>query len=206
MIVLRFIGFVIRLALLPVTATWLFLRRRLPRNAWLQVDIEGNVTEFAPRRAALPFLAMLQGQRGIALSAFHELVDRIAEEPKVRGVVIVMRSLGAGMATATSLRKAIQRLRATGREVVVYLPNGGDTRELYVASAASRVLATPHATIAPVGFVSSSRYAKRALDKLGIGAERLAAGAYKSAGETFALDKMSDAQREQLGAVLDTFY
>src|SRR5207237_6536403 len=39
-----------------------------------------------------------------------------------------------------------------------------------------------------------------------LGAERLAAGAYKSAGETFALDKMSDAQREQLGAVLDTFY
>jgi protease-4 len=149
---------------------------------------------------------MLQGQRGIALSAFHELVDRVAAEPRVKGVVIVMRSLGGGMATATSLRKAIQRLRATGREVVVYLPNGGDTREIYVASAASRVLATPHATIAPVGFVSSARYAKRALDKLGIGADRLAAGAYKSAGETFALDKMSDAQREQLGAVLDTFY
>jgi len=206
MIVLRLIGFVIRLAFLPLTATWLWLRRRLPRNAWLQVDIEGSVTEFAPRRPALPFLPFFQGQRGIALSAFHELVDRVAEEKRVRGVVIVLRSLGAGMATATSLRKAIQRLRETGREVVVYLPNGGDTREMYVASAANRVLATPHATIAPVGFVSSSRYAKRALDKVGIGAERLAAGAYKSAGETFALDKMSDAQREQLGAVLDTFY
>src|SRR5215831_5225405 len=113
MIVLRLIGFVIRLALLPFTATWLWLRRRLPRNAWLQVDIEGNVTEFSPRRSALPFLAMLQGQRGIALSAFHELVDRVAKEPKVRGVVIVLRGLGAGMATATSLRKAILRLRET---------------------------------------------------------------------------------------------
>ena len=206
MIVLRLIGFVVRLALLPLTAPWLFLRRRLPRNAWLQVDIEGSVTEFAPRRSVLPLLALLQSQRGIALSAFHELVDRVAKQPKVKGVVIILRSLGAGMATATSLRKAIQRLRETGREVVVYLPNGGDTREMYVASAATRVLATPHATIAPVGFVSSARYAKRALDKLGIGADRLAAGAYKSAGETFALDKMSDAQREQLGAVLDTFY
>jgi len=116
MIVLRLIGFVIRLAFLPLTATWLWLRRRLPRNAWLQVDIEGSVTEFAPRRPALPFLPFFQGQRGIALSAFHELVDRVAEEKRVRGVVIVLRSLGAGMATATSLRKAIQRLRETGRE------------------------------------------------------------------------------------------
>ena len=206
MVILRFIGFLVRLALLPLTAPWLLLRRRLPRNAWLQVDIEGSVVEFSQRTPALPFLALLRPQRGIALSAFHELVDRIAEEPRVRGVAIVIRSLGGGMATATSLRKAILRLRETGREVVVYLPNGGDTREIYVASAGNRVLATPYATIAPVGFVSSSRYAKRALDKLGIGAERLAAGAYKSAGETFALDKMSDAQREQLGAVLDTFY
>jgi protease-4 len=207
MFVLRFLGFVLRLVLLPLMAVWIFLRRRLPRNAWLQVNIEGSVTEFSPRRSTLfPFLPWIQGQRGLALTSFHELVDRVAEEPRVRGVAIVIRSLGAGMATSTSLRKAIERLRATGREVVVYLPNGGDTRELYVASAANRVLATPHATIAPVGFVSSSRYAKRALDKLGIGAERLAAGAYKSAGETFSLDKMSDGQREQLGAVLDTFY
>ncbi len=207
MFALRLIGFVFRLLLLPLTAPLLWSRRRVPHGAWLQVDVDGSVVEFsASRRPRIPFIPFFAAPRGIALSAFHELTDRVAEEPRVRGVLIVLRNLGAGMATATSLRKAILRMRETGREVVVYLPNGGDTRELYVASAANRMIAPPHATIAPIGFVTSARYAKRALDKLGVAAERLAAGAYKSAGETLALDKMSDAQREQLGAVLDTFY
>ncbi|HEY1957515.1 MAG TPA: signal peptide peptidase SppA [Polyangiaceae bacterium] len=205
MSVLRFIGFLIRLALAPFWAAWIALRRRLPRNAWIQVDVDGPVVEFpAVRRPTLPFLA--GGQRVVALSALHEIADRLPNAPRVRGVLFVIRNLGAGMATATSLRKAIMRLRETGREVVVYLQNGGDTKELYVASAANRIVVAPHATLAPVGFVSSSRYAKRTLDKLGIAADRLAAGDYKSAGETLALDKMSDAQREQLGAVLDAFY
>ncbi len=205
MIVFRFIGFVLRLALAPLVAAWIGLRRRLPKDAWLQVDVDGPVVEFpTPRRPSLALLG--GGPRSVAISALHEIADRLPGAPRVRGVVLVVRSLGAGMATAASLRRAILRLRETGREVVVFLPNGGDTKELYVASAASRVVVAPHTTLAPIGFVSSSRYAKRTLDKLGIAADRLAAGDYKSAGETLALDKMSDPQREQLGAVLDAFY
>ena len=205
MFVLRLIGFLIRLVLAPFYAAWIALRRRLPKNAWIQIDVDGPVVEFpTPRRPTLPFFG--GGQRSVALSALHEIADRLRDAPRVQGVIFVIRGLGAGMATSTSLRRAIARLRETGREVVVYLQNGGDTRELYVASAASRIVVAPHATLAPVGFVSSSRYAKRTLDKLGIAADRLAAGDYKSAGETLALEKMSDAQREQLGAVLDAFY
>jgi protease-4 len=206
MLVVRLIGFLVRLALAPLVAPWLWLRRRVPRGAWLRVEIDGPVVEFpAARRAPLPLLAFT-GVRPVALSALHELADAVARTPRVRGVLVVLRSAGFGMATATSLRRAIARLRETGRDVVVYLPNGGDTKEMYVAAAGSRIGVAPHATLAPVGFVSSSRYAKRTLDKLGVAAERLAVGDYKSAGETLALDKMSDAQREQLGAVLDTFY
>ena len=206
MFVLRWIGFVLRLALTPLLLPWVLLRRRLPRNAWLQVDIDGGVIEFPVLRRPLSFLSF-GGPRSIALSAFHELIDDVAREPRVRGVVVVIRHLRGGMATATSLRQALVRLRqASARDVVVYLPNGGDTKELYVASAATRIIAGPRATLAPVGFVSSSRYAKRALDKLGVAADRLAVGTYKSAGETLERDSMSAPQREQLDALLDTFY
>jgi len=206
MFLIRLVVWFVRLALAPLVAGWLWLRRRVPRGAWLRVDVEGSVVEFPPARRPRISLFGLGQSRVVALSALHELADRLRGAPRVRGVLLVLRGAGFGMATATSLRRAIARLRETGREVVVYLPDGGDTKELYVASAASRILTSPRATIAPVGFVSSSRYAKRTLDKLGVAAERLAVGDYKSAGETLALDKMSDAQREQLGAVLDAFY
>lgn len=204
MIVFRLIGFVIRLALSPFIALWIALRRRVPRGAWLQIEIDGPVVEFPTAPRALALFAFAR-QPPVAISTLHDVADEIAKEPRVAGVLFVIRGLGAGMATATSLHKLITRIRETKR-VVVHLPNGGDTRELYVASAASQIVAAPHATLAPLGFVSSSRYAKRALDKLGVQADRLAAGAYKSAGETFALDRMSDPQREQIGALLDTYY
>jgi protease-4 len=208
MFVFRWIGFVFRLVLAPLTAVWVLLRRRLPQGTWLKIEIDGPVVEFpVVRRAPFPFLAFAGARSSTALSTFHELIDEIKKDTRVRGVLVVMRSMSGGMATATSLRKALVHLReSTGRDVVVYLPNGGDTKELYVATGATRVIAAPRATLAPVGFVSSSRYARRALDKLGIVAERLAIGAYKSAGETLELERMSDAQREQLGAVLDAFY
>ncbi len=206
MILFRLIGFVLRLAFLPLIALCVTLRRRIPEGTWLEVELDAGAVEFPTAPRALSLLSFAR-PRPVAISTLHELVPYIAKEPRVRGVVFVLRELGGGMATATSLRKLIARIRSeTGRDVVVHLPNGGDTKELYVASAASRIISAPHATLAPVGFVSSSRYAKRALDKLGVEADRLAAGAYKSAGETLALDHMSDPQREQLGALLDTFY
>ena len=87
---LRLIGFLIRVALLPLTAPLLFLRRRVPHGAWLQVDIDGSVVEFAtPRRPSLAMLPFFGGPRGVALSALHELADRIVGEPRVRGVLVV---------------------------------------------------------------------------------------------------------------------
>ena len=206
MVLLRFIVFFVRLVLAPLVAVRVWLRRLLPKRAWLKVDIDGSVIEFPALRRPLSFLSF-GGPRSLALSAFHELIDYVVREPRVFGVLVVIRNLRGGMATSTSLRQALVRLRqASEREVVVYLPNGGDNKELYVASAASRIIAGPRATLAPVGFVSSSRYAKRALDKLGVTADRLTVGAYKSAGETLERDSMSRPQREQLDALLDTFY
>jgi protease-4 len=197
MVLLRLVAFVVRLALLPLLGLRMVLRRRLP----------GSVVEFPVRRRGLLSYLSFGGPRSLALSSLHQLIDEVNEEPRIRGVLFVIRSLRSGMATTTSLRTALLRLRDEAkREVVVYLPNGGDTKELYCATAASRIIVGPRSTLAPVGFLSSSRYAKRALDKLGVRAERLTAGSFKSAGETLDHERMSEAQKEQLDALLDTFY
>jgi protease-4 len=203
MVLLRLVWFLVRLAFLPWVALIVWLRRRVRPGSFVMIDVDGFVGDFpVPRRT--PFL--LSGVKPLSVASIHELADALASEPRVRGVFVVLRGFRGGMATATSVRRALLRLREGGRDVVVYLPQGADTKDLYIASAGSRIYAAPHATIAPVGFASSAHYARRALDKLGIEAQRLAAGAYKSAGETLERDSMSDAQREQIDAVLDGFY
>jgi protease-4 len=109
------------------------------------------------------------------------------------------------MATSASLRALLARARAAGKEVIVHLPLGGGTKEVIVATAGSKVFLGPAAQLAALGFATRTRYVKGALDKAGIVPEVYACGEYKSAGESLVRDSMSEAQREQVGKLLDRF-
>ncbi len=90
-----------------------------------------------------------------------------------------------------------------GKRVVVYLPEGASTSGLYVASAAERVLLGPETFVSPLGYAVEAQYFKDALDRVGVEPEVFARGRYKTAGEMLVSRSMSDAQREQLDALLD---
>ncbi len=141
--------------------------------------------------------------------SLHELaraLDLAVVDPRVRGILVTIREFGDGMATARSLRTMLARVRDTGRDVVVHLPMGGDTKDIYVATGARRIFVGPRAAVAPMGFASRVRYVRDALDKAGVVPEVYARGRYKSAGEQVMRSSMSDPQREQVGALLDALY
>ena len=185
---------------------WPFARLRwargVPSGAWITVEVDGRVVDFARRRRFWQF----RRKQPLSLHALGRAVDAIVADTRVKGVLLTLKSFGAGMATATSLRTELARLRAAGREVVVHMPLGGDTKELYVAMAASKIYVGPQATLAPLGFSTSVRYLKGALAKAGLEPEIFARGEYKSAGEQLVRDTMSERQREQLEAIFEVFY
>ena len=82
-------------------------------------------------------------QKALSLHRLDELVTAMIAEPNVQGLVVTLRSMKTGMAGAASLRAILARARRGGKEVVVHLPLGGDTKDVYVASVASRVLLGP---------------------------------------------------------------
>jgi protease-4 len=100
------------------------------------------------------------------------------------------------------LRDIFRELRAAGKEVVCYLPEGGGNRELFVALAASRIYMAPYSAFGPLGLAARPLYIRPLLDRLGIAVEAQAAGEYKSAAEPALRDTMSEPQREQLQALL----
>src|SRR4029079_16491040 len=93
--------------------------------------------------------------------------------------------------------------REKQKEVVVYLPTGAGSREMLIASAASRIIMGPQATILPLGVAIETRYFRRTLAKIGVLPEIFARGEFKTAGESLARDSMSVEQRQQIGAILD---
>jgi protease-4 len=199
---------ILRLVLLVawvVALPWLLLRRllgRVPSGAILLVEIDGVVQECPPEPRWWP----PGRRRAFSLLALRELVDVAARDPRVGGILLVVKSMRGGFATATSLRDLIARARSKGKRVLVHLPLGGGTKEAYVAAAADRVLLGPQASLAPVGVLAASRYLRGALDRAGVVPEIHARGRYKTAAEALERTTMSDAQREQLGAILDRMH
>ena len=199
MVLFRLIGFLFDLLLYPIRA--LKRGRLVEDGTFITIKIDGGVTDVL----AKPHFWERRAQKSISLHDVSELVDHVIVDPRVRGLLVTIKSLSAGMASAVSLRALLARARAAGKEVVVHLPLGGGTKEVIVATAGSKVFLGPAAQLAALGFTTRTRYLKSALDKAGIVPEVYSCGEYKSAGESLVRDSMSDAQREQLGKLLDRF-
>jgi protease-4 len=197
-LLVRLAGLVFWALLLPLHA----IRRlaaRVPRGTYLVLEVDGAIAEAPSTRRVWPASA----RRAFSLHDLTTLIDEAARDPRVRGLLVVIKSIRGGFATATSFRQALQNARTKGKHVAVHLPYGGGTKEAYVGVVADRVILGPQAAFAPVGVLSSMRYVRGALDRAGIVPEVHARGRYKTAAEAFEKTTMSDAQSEQLGALLD---
>ncbi|MBN2194540.1 MAG: signal peptide peptidase SppA [Polyangiaceae bacterium] len=182
--------------LLPLL--WWRRARACPKGAFLRLELDGSVAEVpAPSK---PWGSRRQPW---ALEDLRALAQDTVTDPRVAGWLVVIRSFASGTTRATALRRIFDEVRAGGKRVVVYLPEGGGTRMTYLAVAADRVLVGPHSHLAPLGFAVESPYLKGALDELGIEPEVFAQGRYKAAGEQLASRSMSAEQREQVQALLD---
>ncbi len=199
---LRLLGNLLRIALWPL---WLGSRRlRRPRGRFVEVRLHAHPVEVAGRARLWQRLLRRDGAgRMRSIAELRELADLVGADPRADGLLLHLPHLRAGWATCSSLRDVISSLRARGKRVVAYLPLGGGNRELYVALAADRVIASPQAPLSLLGVASSALYLKPLLDRLGVQAEVHAHGEFKTAAESVLREEMSEPEREQLGALID---
>jgi protease-4 len=200
-LVVRFLWLLAWLVALP----WRLVRRvsaRTRAGTYLVVEVDGAVTEIPPARRNW----LSRARPAVSLHALRAMLDAAARDRKVAGLVLVLKGLRGGSATAASIRSLVARWRAAGKAAVVHMPLGGGTREAYVAASADRALLGPQSGLHAMGFLSTTRYLRGALDKAGIVPEVTARGRYKTAAERIERSAMSEPQREQVSALLDGVY
>lgn len=118
---------------------------------------------------------------------YHRQLERALADPLTRGVFLELNGV-AGMAQLEELRPRLLELKHAGKPVVAFLQYGGGRGDLYLASAAARVYASPAAEFAGLGLRAERRYYKRALANLGIKVDRASVGDYKSAYRNLSTD------------------
>jgi protease IV len=176
------------------------VRRHLPDHSVLVLELEGDVDEMPPLDLIGQWTA-----RGPALPTLLLLLDMAAADSRIDGVLLHIKTLGVGYARLEELRDAVARVRAAGKKVVALVDETSfnATRELFLASAASRVLVDP-GSLAPLGGIAGQfLHLQGFFEKLGVKWEYSRVGEYKSAVEEFAAREMSPKAREMTTALID---
>jgi protease-4 len=159
-----------------------------------EVKLQSTLTD-----EALP--GGLMGGGGTPSAPYHRQLERALEDPLTRGVFLELGGAG-GMAQLEELRPRIVQLQQAGKPVVAYLPYGGGRGDLYLASAAARVYASPAAEFMGLGLRAERRYYRKALERFGIKFDRASVGEFKSAYRNYSVDSTPPADTTVIQRVL----
>jgi protease IV len=174
-------------------------RRSLPRaeRFWATLELPSPVLDVPLRH---------WGRDGItSLLGLLEALEAVAEDPRVPGLALRVGGPPGGLAKALALRRALDAVRARGKRVVAWAESL-DLESLYVASAADRLWIPETGRVVALGLRADGFYLRDLLARIDVKPEVVRVGTHKSAAEMLTNDRMSDAQREQLEAILgDTF-
>lgn len=204
-VILRLLGNMVRLALWPV---WSLLRLSgRAHSPWIFLRLDKHLTELRAGESLWRRARGLRQRKGLtSIEELRELVAQLARDPQVTGLCLSISSLELGWAGCQNVRELLLALRRGGKRVVCQLAEGGGNRELYLASAADRIVLTPWSTLGPLGFATRPLFFRELLRRIGVDVHVHATGEYKTAAEPFARDSMSDASRAQQSRLLETLH
>jgi protease-4 len=183
------------------------IRNQLRAMRGAQVDyvvmaVGGSLPErAAPRRTFIERQLPLPSPP-LSMEVLNNRLQAIADADNVKGVVFVWQDFTAGLATVQNLRRAMQRLRAAGKEAIVFTPYV-DLAHYYAATAADRIIIPPSSQFDVLGLHAEAIFLKDALDRLGVEAEVVQISPYKTGANLFGRSDITPEQREQIEWLLD---
>lgn len=141
----------------------------------------------------------------VSLQGLAARFRAIAEDERIRGVVLHLRPLAMLPGRLDTLRGMIQSLRAAGKRVVVWSYTYSRST-YYVASAADEILLIPGGSLSSLGLSRRYLFLADALEQVGVRADILQISPYKSAGDTFTRRELSDEVRQMANWLVEAAY
>lgn len=182
--------------------------RPIPESAALLLDPSGTLVEQLTGTSFDRALAELDGSlvRETLLRDVVESIDLAREDDRIKVLVLNLDGLGGGgLAKLQSVREALMRFRATGKQIIAV--NGSyDRDQYYLASAASEVIMDDLGIVYLEGYEYFRTYMRGALEKLSIDLNVFRVGEYKSFVEPFIRDDMSAEDKEASARWLNSLW
>ncbi len=136
-------------------------------------------------------------------------IEKAKTDDKIKGIYLNVNDISSsfgGLAVAQEIRNKLKEFKATDKFIVAYNNMGYSQKGYYLASVADSVFLNPQANIWITGMGGEMTFYKNFLKKIGVEAQVVRVGKYKSATEQYFLEKMSDESREQSLAYMSAMW
>jgi len=152
-----------------------------------------------------PWVTVFSDKKGIGLTDVINAIEAAKTDDNIKGISILNDESSLGLAQYKDLRNALESFKKSGKFVWAYA-NTYSQKEYYLNSVANTIYINPAGDLDFKGLSSEIMFFKDFQDKSGIHMEVIRHGKYKSAVEPFLENKMSDANREQITALLNSIW
>ena len=131
-------------------------------------------------------------------------VDYIAQDPKVKGVIINLDQISLNSSQIEELIPKFEKIKKSGKKIYAY-GSYIDNNKYSLAINASEISMVPSASadLSITGYHYSSLYYKNLFDKLGIDIKVIHIGDFKSYGENYTRTSISDELKDELTRIFD---
>ena len=134
-------------------------------------------------------------------------LDSIKENKDIKGIVIALDQVDLSSAKIEELNKKFAELKKNNKKIYAY-GTYLENQNYPLATIADEIIMMPSASanVTLTGYNYTNLYYKKLLDNLGVNMEVVRIGNYKSYGENYIGDKMSDELKTELTRIFDNRY
>ena len=174
-------------------------------NSVIELDLSNINYDYAGKTnfEDMPILNDADSHNG--LSDVIKAIEFAKTDDKIKGISILNNNSPLGLAQTKALRDELESFKKSGKFVYSYADSYSQ-KDYYLNSVANTIYINPIGELEFKGLAAEIMFFKDFQEKSGLKVEVIRHGKYKSAVEPFLENKMSDANREQTTALLNSVW
>ena len=181
---------------------------KLKPNSVLYMNLDYDIQD---RTSDNPFGAFdfqtLETKDASGLNDIIRNIEHAQNDPNIKGIYLELSSIPTSTATLSEIRSKLNEFKSSGKFIMAYAETYSQSA-YYMASVADHLYLNPQGMLDFHGMATQVMFYKHLFEKLGVEMQivRGPNNRFKSAVEPYFLDKMSEANREQMDKLLGTVW
>ncbi len=175
------------------------------KPTYYDFQLSGKLVNTKPEGMKLGFININMGKY-ITINEIKNKLKTLSKNKYLKGIIIKSPRIKVGIANLQELKDAFDEFRKSGKKVIFYFDNVDGADYTFAAILGDKIYVNNLADISLPHLGVKAPYLKELLDKLGIEVQNFRSHKYKTAGNMFSEEKMTEAEKETYEALLNDIY